>query len=85
MDVILDTFPKNLVSFRCFSELNSCRHVRSLLVEQCYEQYTHVDVDPFSALCELFMIRNQVADFHLSPGFFNDAEVNEMIYFLCTN
>ena len=57
----------------------------SLLVEHCYEQYTHVDVDQFSVLCELLMIRNQVADFYPSPGFFNDVEVNEMICFLCTN
>ena len=71
--------------FRCFSEPNSCRHARSLIVENCYEQYTHVDVDQFSVLYELLMIRNQVADIYPSPGFFNDVEVNEMICFLCTN
>ena len=51
------------LSFHCFSEPNSCRHARSLLVEHCYEQYTHVDVDQLSVLREMLMIRNQVADF----------------------
>ena len=73
------------LSFRCFSEPNSCRHVRSLLVEHCYEQSTHVDVDQLSVLRELLMIMNQVADFYPSPGFFNDVEVTEIIYSLCTN